>query len=33
MCANIELFEYDFGFGCGFNHVTGYFAHPYSNLY
>jgi len=28
MCANIWLFEYGFGFGCGFNHVTGYFEHP-----
>jgi len=28
MCANIRLFGYGFGFGCGFNHVTGYFAHP-----
>jgi len=29
MCANIWLFIYDFEVGCGFNHVTGYFAKKY----
>jgi hypothetical protein len=27
--ANNRLIGYDFGFGCGFIHATGYFAHPY----